>query len=184
MNAQEIVHLLEEPTDDGIPIKEKVTAEASIEALIAAMHEPITPLTRQILCDILGARHAAQALPELLDALKDTSPYVRSAAADALAAVGDPQAGPALLERYRTEEDRDVRVMIAVALGAVHHQPAIPDLIQALDDPYDTLQMEAAWSLGELKATEARAGMQRVLARQKDDYSKKLVQDALEKLDK
>jgi HEAT repeat protein len=184
MNAQEIVHLLEEPTENRTPIKEKITAEASIEDLIAAMHEPIAPLTRQILCDILGERHAAQALPELLTALRDTDPKIRSAAADALASVGDSQAGPALLERYRSEEDRDVRVMIAVALGAVRYQPAVPDLMQALDDPYDTLQMEAAWSLGELKATAARASMQRVLARQTDDYSRKLVQDALEKLGK
>ena len=184
MNAQEIIHLLEEPMENRIPIKRKVSAEAAIEELIAAMHEPITPLTREILCDILGQRHASQALPELIEALKDASPNVRSAAADALASVGDPQAGPALLEQYQTEEDRDVRVMLAVALGAVHYRPAIPDLIQALDDPYDTLQMEAAWSLGELKVTEAREGMQRVLARQADDYSKKLVQDAIEKLNK
>ncbi|HEY7418683.1 MAG TPA: HEAT repeat domain-containing protein [Ktedonobacteraceae bacterium] len=184
MNAQEIIHLLEEPTENRTPRKQKITAEASIEDLIAAMHEPTAPLTRQILCDIVGDRHAAQALPELLAALKDASPNVRSAAADALASIGDSQAGPALLERYRADEDRDVRVMIAVALGAVHYQPAIPDLIQALDDPYETLQMEAAWSLGELKAAEARGGLQRVLARQTDDYSRKLVQDALGKLDK
>lgn len=184
MNTQEIIQLLEEPTENGIPIKKKITAEAAIEDLIAAMHEPIAPLTRQILCDIVGDRRAAQALPELLDALKDPSPNVRSAAADALSNVGDSQAGPALLERYRAEEDKDVRVMLAVALGAVHYRPAIPDLVQALDDPYDTLQVEAAWSLGELKATEARGGMQRVLARQTDDHWSKLVQDALVKLDK
>ena len=182
MNAQEIVHLLEEPTENCTPIKEKIIADAPIEEVIIAMHEPIAPLTRQILCDILGKRHATQALSELLDALKDPSPDIRSAAADALAAIRDVSAGPALLEHYRTEEDRDVRVMLAVALGSVHYQPATLDLIQALDDPYNTLQMEAAWSLGELNATEAKEDMQRVLARQKSDYSKKLVQDAIAKL--
>ncbi len=184
MNAQEIIHLLEKPTPNRNPLKEKICAEASIEELIAAMHESIGPLTRQILCDILGKRQAVQALPELLDSLKDPSPNVRSAAADALAAIGDTQAGTTLLDLYRTEEDQDVRVMLAVALGAVHHQPAIPDLIQALDDPYDTLSTEAAWSLGELKALEAREGLQRVLARQTDEYSKKLVQDAIDKVDR
>lgn len=182
MNAQEIIRLLEKPTPNRTPIKEKIRDEASIEELIAAMHEPLTPLTRQILCDILGARHANQALPELIEALKDSSPHVRSAAADALSAIGDIQAGSALLAQYKLEEDKDVRVMIAVALGAVHYQSAIPDLIQALDDPYDILAIEAAWSLGELKASGAKEGLQRVLARQTDEYSKNLVQEAIAKI--
>lgn len=183
MNAQEIVRLLEEPTENRTPIKERISTEASVEDLVAAMHEPMVPLTRQILCDVLGQRQATQALPELLDALNDPSPKVRSAAADALAAVGDVQAGPALLERYQVEEDKDVRVMLAIALGAVRYHPAVPDLTQALDDPYSTLQTEAAWSLGELKAVEAKEGMRRVFARQTDDYSKQLVQSAIDKLD-
>lgn len=73
--------------------------------------------------------------------------------------------------------------MQVIALGAVHYQPAVPGLLQALDQPNETLQTEAAWALGELKATEARAHMQQVLARQKDEYTRKLVQDAIEKLD-
>ncbi len=117
-----------------------------------------------------------------MEALKDPSPGVRSAAADALAAIKDVRAGPALLEQYRAETRSDVRTMLAVALGAVGYQPAIPDLVQALDDADDTLQMEAAWSLGELKASEAREGLQRVLARQKDEYSRNLVQGAINKL--
>jgi HEAT repeat protein len=182
VNAQEIIHQLEEPTQNRIPVKQRISETATIEDLIAAMHEPMRPLTRQILCDILGDRRAAQALPDLLEALKDPSPGVRSAAADALAAIKDVRAGPALLEQYRAETRSDVRTMLAVALGAVGYQPAIPDLVQALDDADDTLQMEAAWSLGELKASEAREGLQRVLARQKDEYSRNLVQGAINKL--
>ncbi|MEO8972148.1 MAG: HEAT repeat domain-containing protein [Ktedonobacteraceae bacterium] len=182
MDAYEIVHLLEEPTANRAQGKAKIINDAPIEEIITAMRQSTQPLTKQILCEVLGRRHAIQALPELLHALKDSSPGIRSEAADALAAIGSPQAGPALLEGYRAEEDRDVRVMLAIALGAVHFAPAIPDLIQALDDPYDTLQVEAAWSLGELKAINGKEGMQRVLSRQTSDYSKKLVQDAISKL--
>lgn len=182
VNAHEIIHLLEEPTANRTPSKAKIMNDASIGEIIAALSQATQPLTKQILCEILGKRHAVQAIPDLLNALKDSSPGVRSEAADALAAIGNPEAGPALLESYKAEEDRDVRVMLAVALGAVHYAPAIPDLTQALDDPYDTLQVEAAWSLGELRAKSGKEGMQRVLLRQTSDYSKKLVQDAINKL--
>ncbi len=183
MNAQKIIHLLEEPTTNRLPNKEKIMKDASIEEIIAALRQATQPLTKQILCEMVGKRHAVQALPDLLNALKDSSSGVRSEAADALAAIGNAEAGPSLLESYKTEADRDVRVMLAVALGAVHYAPAIPNLIQALDDPYDTLQLEATWSLGELKAKSAKEGMQRVLSRQTSDYSKRLVQDAINKLD-
>ena len=182
MDAYEIAKLLEEPIVDGMGAKKKIMHDAPIEEIIAALRQATQPLAKQILCEVLGKRHVIQALPELMNALKDSSPGVRSEAADALAAIGDPQAGPVLLESYRNEEDRDVRVMLAVALGAVHYAPAIPDLIQALDDPYDTLQIEAAWSLGELKAISGKEGMQRVLLGQTSDYYKQFVQDAINKL--
>jgi HEAT repeat protein len=183
MNARDVIDLLEGTTDDRRPIKARITAEASLEAIVSAMREAKVPLTRQILCDIVGARHAVEAVPELLATLDDTSPSVRSAAADALAAIRDPTSGPALLTHYRSESQPGVRTMLAVALGAVGYRPAIPDLIRALNDPDTALQMESAWSLGELRATEARQQIARALSLQTDDWARKLMADALAKLD-
>jgi HEAT repeat protein len=175
MDASEIIALLEAPTDNRGPTRERIAAEAAVHELAAA-------LTRQILCDILGERRATEAVPELLQALDDPSPNVRSSAADALAQAGDVRVGASLLEHYHGERDDDVRVMLAIALGAVGYEPAIPDLVRALDDPYRTLQMEAAWSLGELGASEARQDLTRVLARMTTDHARGVVRQAIAKL--
>jgi HEAT repeat protein len=182
MNAREVLDLLEGESDDRRPAKERISAEAPLDAIISAMREAKAPITRQILCDIVAALRAAEAVPELLDALADASPAVRSAAADALASVRDPNTGSALLGHYRSEPDPDVRTVLAVALGAVGYRPAIPDLILALHDPHRALQVEAAWSLGELHASEAREQIIHALSRQTTDWSRKLMEDALSKL--
>jgi HEAT repeat protein len=183
MNAREVIDLLEGENDVRRRLKERIAAEAPLEAIVSAMRVAMAPLTRQILCDIAGARLAVEALPELVAALDDASPAVRSAAADALAAIRDPTTGPALLRHYRSELDSDVRTILAVALGAVGCRPAIPDLILALNDPHRALQIEAAWSLGELRATEAREQIAGALSRQTTDWSRRLMEDALAKLD-
>lgn len=183
MNAREVIDLLEGESDERRRVKQRVSAEASLEAIVAAMREAKAPKTRQILCDIVAALHAAEAVPELLAALNDPPPALRSAAADALAAIRDPNTGPALLRHYRSEPDPDVRTVLAVALGAVGYRPAIPELILALNDPHRALQIEAAWSLGELRATEAREQIARALSRQTTDWSRRLMEDALAKLD-
>jgi HEAT repeat protein len=53
--------------------------------------------------DALGKIGDPQALPALLEALKDENGYVRRAAAEALGEIGDPQAVPALLEALKDE---------------------------------------------------------------------------------
>ena len=56
MDAKQIIHLLEAPTQDRRPIFRKVKAEASIAALTDALRIATTPLTRELLADILGYR--------------------------------------------------------------------------------------------------------------------------------
>jgi HEAT repeat protein len=164
LTAQKIIQLLEAPTDDRRPISDWILSNAPVTELILALQGNSTPLVRQILCDMLGERHERAAVPILVDCLNDASPDIRDSAADALAKIGDPSAGKALMECFAgAEREIGVRQMLALALGAVGHKPAIPLLIQALNEPNGTLRGCAAWSLGVLDAEEAKDALQRAL---------------------
>ncbi len=172
MNAKEIIQLLETPTPDRRPTVRQITEEAAIPELIKALQEATTPLTREILCDILGTRADKRATSVLIDALHDPTPAVRGSAADALAKVEDPQAGPALMEQYSREEGDDgIRQLIAIALGAVNYQPAVPYLIQALSSSSEILRLCAAWALKDLRAQEAKQPLEQALEHETDSYT-------------
>ena len=81
-----------------------------------------------VLCDILADRKAKSAVPALVKCLNDPDPWVVDAAAEALAKIGSPLAGPELLNAFRVHPC----FWIAVALGAVHEDAAVPDLITGL----------------------------------------------------
>jgi HEAT repeat protein len=77
------------------------------------------------------------AVPALIQALGDRSENVRRAAAEALGAIGDPQAVPALIQALGHEtdpfaDDWAVRRAAAWALGKLGDPQAVPPLIQAL----------------------------------------------------
>jgi len=117
MNAKEIIQLLETPTPDRRPTVRQITEEAAIPRLIVAVQEATTPLTRQLLCDILGTRGDKQAVSVLINALQENVSKVRSSAADALAKIGDAQAGEALMKRLEIEESDGVKsALIYLAL--------------------------------------------------------------------
>jgi hypothetical protein len=86
MNAQEIIQLLEEPTNNRWPMMDRITAEAPLAELVAALQEKPAPFTRQLLCDILGKRYAdpeiGSAIPVLVEALQDPSSGVRGSAGE------------------------------------------------------------------------------------------------------
>lgn len=170
MDAKQIIQLLEAPTDDRRPIFQKVKEGAPVAALIEALRLATTPLTRQLLADILGYREEKAAVPVLINALQDSSPEVRNSAADALSKIEDPRAGEALMTQY-IQEDDDIRQTLAIALGAVGYRPAIPYLIQALSSPSQMLRICAAWGLRSLHATEAKDAIQSALAQETDAYS-------------
>ncbi len=183
LNANRIVALLELPTEDRRPTGRHIQARAAADEIIAALTLATTPLTRVILCQILGNRHVAEAVPVLIAALGDAESGVRSAAADSLAKIGDPQAGPALLAHFHRESVVGVCHMLAAALGACQYAPAIPALVRALADPNATLRGCAAWSLGALRASEAQDALEHALERETDSsYALTRMQVALQEI--
>ncbi len=181
MNAKEIIRQLEEPTENGIPIKQRIISEAPIKELIQATREPQTLDTYEILSEILGKRKDPQAVPILIDALHNASSSVRAEAAQALAQIEDPSAGEPLLAQYLTEEDEGAKEWEIIALGAVRYRPAIPYLIQALN--VEHLRLYAALALGELKAKEAKEDVQKVLPLATDPYEERMLKKAFREID-
>ena len=181
MNAKKIIQLLEKPTENRIPIKDRIIDEAPTSELIMAMYEPKTLKTYMILCEILGKRKDPQAVPVLLDALHDPASSIRSEAAQALALIEDPVAGEPLLTQYLIEEGQGAKVWEVIALGAVGYRPAIPYLIQALN--VENLRRYAALALGGLKVKEAKEAIQKVIHLAESPYEEELLRQSLKEID-
>jgi len=179
MQASDIIRLLEE-SSSGAQAKLRIMADASTTEIVRALETCNAEIARQILCDIVGVRHAQAAVPILITCLGDSAVGVRSAAADALAKIGDKRAGPALLERFTTlESELPVCRMLAVALGAVYYDDAIPHLIESLRHTDGSLRGCAAWSLGHLGATEALLPLQEALRHEQMNYAAERMREAV-----
>ena len=100
---------------------------------------------RKQLVEALGAV-GTPAVPLLIQALGDWDEDVCRAAAEALGAIGDPQAIPALIQALGDDESW-VRAAAARALGAIGDPQAVPALIQALGDGWDDVRRAAAEAL-------------------------------------
>jgi hypothetical protein len=96
----------------------------------------------------------AEAIPRLIEALRDTYEPVRLNAAYALGAIGEPAVSQ-LIETLGVE-DPIMRRMAAYALAAVG-EPAVPALSEALQHPEDTVRIEATYALAQIGAPAAAA---------------------------
>ncbi len=190
MDAAEIIHLLEKPTKNRWSFVGYIRDEAAISDLVTALRTSTTPSTRTLLCYILAQRPEAgftdtkQATPALIEALHDPDPEVRDQAAEALERIGDPEAGPALLEQYHKEKsDSGVREVLASALGQSHYEPAIPTLIEALSSSDEGLRHGAARGLSQFKTQEAKKALQQAMATAIDPPTIKIMKETLQKLE-
>ncbi|WP_431931026.1 HEAT repeat domain-containing protein [Micromonospora sp. RP3T] len=162
LTAADIIFALEREVPDRRPIIDGIRRRAPVRVLAAALRVSERPLTRQLLCDLIGLRAARSALPELLGALDDHHRGVRASAADAIAkalAYGGTQPAspslarrvlPALLAHWESEPTPQVRSVLATALGSVGDTSVRPLLQAALDDPHEEVRLAAEWSLGRL----------------------------------
>jgi HEAT repeat protein len=178
-NADEILQLLEEPTEDRRPLKHKLRREASVKELVKALWNSKTILTSRILCDILGARRAKTAIPALLNCLNQPDPDLKNDAAEAIGKIGSPKAGEELLDHFILEP----RGWYAIALGAIGYSPAIPYLIKGLSNASDWLiRGGSAWALGELRVKEAIKPLESSLVIENDKYAFDRMNEAITKI--
>jgi HEAT repeat protein len=172
--------ILDELHTDPAAARDRLREAEPAAVLIEALQLAADDRRRMILCDVLGYRHEREAVAALVACLADPSTRVRSSAADALAKIGDPRAGDALLARFELPDpDLGVRRMLLAALGAVGHRPAIPRLIQWLSNPDPDQRGSAAWSLGALLADEALPALEAALAVETEWYPTDRMREAV-----
>src|SRR5205085_5963539 len=103
LSAKKIIRILERPGKHGLTKKRRLTRDARVVDLIAALRLSQTALTRANLCEVLGLRKARSAVPDLIACLNDESAIVRSDAAAALGRIGESKAGVALMHQLENE---------------------------------------------------------------------------------
>jgi HEAT repeat protein len=95
----------------------------------------------------LGALDASEAVPALVEALKDSEAEVREQVAWALGAIGDRRAVDGLIGAL-ADSAPGVRRQAAWALGAIGDRRAVSALTKALKDADASVRKQAAWALG------------------------------------
>ena len=101
--------------------------------------------------EALGKIGDPQAIPALLQALKDEHMNARWKVAKALGEIGDPQAVPALLLTLK-DKDQGVRQSATGALGKIGDPQAVPALLQTLKDEDEDVRDATALALGDIGA--------------------------------
>ena len=137
-----------------------------------------------------------EAFDVLLPYLTNSSSRIRAEAADAIKEIaleiGDnalnsyherDAVGAFLLGRFvRSESEEGVRSTLALGLGALKYQKAVPALIEALSSPSSVVRGCVAWSLGHLRSKEALYHLTLTLLSDKDKDVKRRINEATTKI--
>lgn len=123
--------------------------ETVIPVLLRALKDP-EPMVRSYASDALGnyGKTAQGAVPDLIQKATDADPQVRASAMMGLGEIGEPRhvVLPILITGL-SDDDPTVRRMTAYALGEFGGQKAFEALIQATDDPAQTVREAVFQSL-------------------------------------
>lgn len=159
--------------DDGSPVESTICGEhtwrfggarkltspgeqaaSAMVAIGSAAYQPFTKalagpawIARRNAAWGLGALDESQAVPALIDTLKDPEADVREQVAWALGAIGDKRAVDGLVSAL-SDSSPAVRRQAAWALGAIGDHRAVPGLTKALKDSDAGVRRQAAWALG------------------------------------
>ncbi|MBI3780725.1 MAG: HEAT repeat domain-containing protein [candidate division NC10 bacterium] len=183
---------LADPSSDGgdkpgqskeTEASEQAKAEKLLDALLTS--ERTRENFRAFSVLALGRLKAKQAIPTLLEALKeDPDPLVRTESAHTLLALAGPEAEEAFIAALK-DQDAAVRLAAAVALKQVGSPKTVTPLIEALKDPHRRVRFQAAEALGRLghpAADEAIEPLKAMVEKEQVSYVKKAAQAALGKL--
>lgn len=150
---------------------EGVRAEGAVPALHNALHDSAHAAVRWQAAMILGSLESSAgrtSVPVLAEALSDSDPQVRAAAAEALGKIGAPSvAALPELRALVTDADVSVRRAAVEALPNVSRDTAaLPPLTAALADSAAQVRRAAAFALGALGplAAPATAPLTRALS--------------------
>ncbi len=181
-NAEQIIRLIEQETDDWRPIWHWLLEHAYVNELIKALKQAEEGPTRATICYLLAWKRKKRAVPVLVSLLNDPDLAVRGEAADALWRIGSDRAGPALLDQLLVETEDSNKTTLALALSASGYRPAIPRLIELLQANMNLIRTCAARALGELRAVEAESALINALSSETDEYAIQQMDLALERI--
>ncbi len=145
--------------DWGQPPDPTTPGEQAAAALVA-IGAPARPLLRTTLGSPvwiarrnaawgLGASRDSEAVPALMDALKDADAGVREQVAWALGAIGDHRAVDGLVAALG-DSVASVRKQAAWALGSIGDRRAVQGLMRLLKDADAGVRKQAAWAIGSI----------------------------------
>jgi hypothetical protein len=121
--------------------------EQKSNELVAAARSETDALVRAEIFRTLGAFSTLGAGTMLYAGVQDSDPEIRIACCQAWARRGGPDAARVLGEILKQDENVDVRLAAARALGQVKDQSAVAALAPALEDPNPAMQWRAVRSL-------------------------------------
>lgn len=173
LTPERILFLLAEPVEElpgethsgeAFALYDRLVKEAPLDSVIGALRRAVDPESRQMLCDVLGDRKEAAAVPALLGRLDAPEVGVRAAAAEAVGKVfGYTDAPPSperrrevlgvLLARWEVEESDAVRSTLAQTLALLGDPAVRPVLEAAVDHPDRRVRGQARWGLDHLTRT-------------------------------
>ena len=119
------------------------------------------------------------AIPALIECLDDVDWEVRSDAAEALSKLGAYEAGKSLVAHLQNEP----LPAYVFALGWIGYRDAIPVLIGLLQSKLSKIRGGAAWSLGQMRASEAKDSLYEAIQSEKDDWVLECLLDAFTMID-
>jgi HEAT repeat protein len=132
---------------DAVIMLSQFDGDSATSALVSALTDSL-PEVRALALGGLGARPEQGLLPPVVARLtSDKNPFVRKAAAYALAGFSGPERTAALIGALR-DKDQEVRGASAVALGEHADSTAVAPLAVALSDKSAFVRAQAARALG------------------------------------
>ncbi len=103
-----------------------------------------------LIAKISGATDSREAVPGMIEALKDADASVRTGAIAFLGGIKANEAVDTLRRMVTGDSDATVRASAAEALGKIGNKEAVPSLIEALSDPDTRVRATATSVLGRL----------------------------------
>ena len=141
----------------------EISGAAAVDALAAVLHADPDVRTRKAAAEALRDSGSTQAILALIAAMGDESPVIRTTVVRALAAIGDRRAIVPLGAALRTDNNAEVRMLAAVALGTFADPLALGGLLVGLDDTHPGVREKSAWALGKIRDPRAVDALMRHL---------------------
>ncbi len=182
--VEKILKVVNMPRRNYYALQQRIARDATSAELLAALAAADTLVARRILAAVVVMRCETAAAQIMLPWLDDESHELRSIAVDDIGKLGDPSTGSALFEHLMDlSKAKGIKGDLVAGLGAVNYRPAIPFLIELLEDSDAIMRGTTAWALGVMAADEAFDPLRRALDRESDWWTMERMEEAIAALE-